>query len=149
HTDEGRRVYGLDGRRLAAGDRVVLGDLGGTLEAIAEGGAAELYRGSLARRIAAHVAEEGGQLDRHDLASYRVIRRRPVRARYRRRELVSNPPPSAGGLLIAYGLQLLDALGPPARAGSAEALAALAQAMRAQGRVRGDSFARNLRRGGL
>ena len=43
---------------------------------------------------------------------YRVVRRRPVRAAYRGHEFVSNPPPSSGGVLIAYALRLLDRLGP-------------------------------------
>ena len=33
--------------------------------------------------------------------------------RYRTARLQSNPPPSSGGILIGYGLRLLEALGPP------------------------------------
>ena len=35
--------------------------------------------------------------------------REPVRVRYRGRDVLTNPPPSAGGTLIAYALALLDA----------------------------------------
>jgi len=69
--------------------------------------------------------------------------------RFRGDEFVSNPPPSSGGVLIGYGLQLLDALGPVAPSGSADAIARLADVMREQGRARTGSFARDLYRGGL
>ena len=45
-----------------------------------------------------------------DLDAFRVIRRRPLSVRFRRHEVLSNPPPSSGGVLIAYGLALLDRL---------------------------------------
>ena len=96
-----------------------------------------------------HLREQGGAVTSADLAAYRVVRRRPMRARFRGHEFVSNPPPSSGGVLIGYGLRLLDALGPVAPAGSADAIARLAEVMREQGRARRGSFARELYRGGL
>jgi gamma-glutamyltranspeptidase/glutathione hydrolase len=43
-----------------------------------------------------------------DLSGYAVLDRAPVRVRYRDREVLTNPPPSAGGILIARALQLLN-----------------------------------------
>jgi gamma-glutamyltranspeptidase/glutathione hydrolase len=148
HTPEGRRIYGRRSR-LTAGDRLVLSDLSGTLEQLASKGAAAIYGGALGRRIVGHLREEGGVVTMADLAAYRVVRRRPVRVRFRGEEFVSNPPPSSGGVLIGYGLRLLGALGPTAPAGSADAIAALAEVMNEQGRTRTGSFARELYRGGL
>jgi gamma-glutamyltranspeptidase/glutathione hydrolase len=148
HTPEGRRIYGRR-TRLVAGDRLVLAELGGTLEELARVGAAAIYGGSIGRRIVGHLREQGGAITAADLAAYRVVRRRPVRVRFRGDEFVSNPPPSSGGVLIGYGLRLLDALGPSAPAGSADAIAAMAAVMREQGRARGRGFARDLYRGGL
>src|SRR5205823_9416535 len=88
----------------------------------------------------------GGVLSERDLADYRVIRRQPVRATFRGHTFFSNPPPSAGGVLIAYGLQILREAGAP---GSAEAIDALAHVMREQQHARVDGFDRALRRGGL
>jgi gamma-glutamyltranspeptidase/glutathione hydrolase len=149
HTDEGRRVYSRDGERLVAGDALRQADLATTLETIARDGAPALYGGALGQALAAHVREQGGEITDADLAGYRVIRRRPVVAAYRGHRFESNPPPSSGGILIAYGLRLLDALGeggPPASAG---AIARLAEVMRAQTRARGGSFGARLYRGGL
>ncbi|MEI8105045.1 MAG: gamma-glutamyltransferase [Actinomycetes bacterium] len=146
---EGRRVYSSPtGSRLVAGDTLRLPDLADTLDAIAENGAAELYRGERARAIVAAMVAGGGQITLEDLAAYRVVWRRPVHAPFRGYDVISNPPPSSGGILIAYGLALLQRL-PDTRAGSAEAIAALAQVMREQARARGGGFTRALHRGGL
>jgi gamma-glutamyltranspeptidase/glutathione hydrolase len=151
HSEEGRRVYGRSGGRLAAGDRLRLPELAGSLEAIAGRGAAVLYGGELGDEIVRHLEQEGGAVTRRDLRAYRVVRRRPVRARFRGRELLSNPPPSSGGVLIAYGLALLDRAAPrgSGAAGSAQAIAHLVEVMREQARARGGTFVGALHRGGL
>jgi gamma-glutamyltranspeptidase / glutathione hydrolase len=149
HTAEGRRLYsGSEGSRLVAGDLLRLPDLGNTLERIAAEGAAALYEGELAGAIVQTVAGGGGNLTREDLADYRVKWRRPLRVRYGGNEVVSNPPPSSGGILILYGLALLDRL-PAARAQGVDAVAALIEVMREQTRARDDRFGAGLRRGGL
>ena len=89
----------------------------------------EWRRVAVARALVEHVQANGGRITERDLAEYRVVRRRPVRAEFRGDEFLSNPPPSAGGTLIAYGLGLLEDVGAP---GSAEAIDALARVMRAQ-----------------
>jgi gamma-glutamyltranspeptidase/glutathione hydrolase len=86
---------------------------------------------------------------RADLESYRVIWRRPGRVSYEQREFVSNPPPSSGGILIGYGLSLLDRLGARGSPGSAEAIEPLVEIMREQSRARMGSFVGGLYRGGL
>lgn len=144
---DGRRVYGAD-RPRREGEDIRMEELAATLEWLAAEGADVLYRGELGRRLSAAVCSRGGQITEEDLAAYRVIRRRPVRAAYRDAEFVSNPPPSSGGLLIAFALRVLDRLGGEARAGSPEALAALAEAMRAASLLRGRGFRSELARGG-
>jgi gamma-glutamyltranspeptidase/glutathione hydrolase len=149
HTPEGERVYGKNGARFVTGDVVRLADLADTLEAIAHDGARAFYRGDLGRAAVATVREGGGRMTREDLAAYRPVWRRPVRVSFRSHEFVSNPPPSSGGILIAYGLALLERLGGTGGAGSAEAIAALVEVMREQTRAREDGFSRGLHRGGL
>jgi gamma-glutamyltranspeptidase/glutathione hydrolase len=129
HSNEGRAIYQHDGQKLGVGDVLVTSDLATTLEVLRDRGAQDLYRGELARALVAHVQASGGRITERDLAEYRVIRRRPVQTEFRGDEFLSNPPPSAGGTLIAYGLGLLDDGGAP---GSAEAIDALARVMRVQ-----------------
>jgi gamma-glutamyltranspeptidase / glutathione hydrolase len=149
HTNEGRAMYSLNGNHLVAGDRLVLDDLARTLERLAEKGAADLYRGELARALSRHIREGGGDITLRDLRDYRVVQRRPVRVPFLGHEFHSNPPPSRGGVLIGLGLQLLDRLGVPGPPGTAEAMAQLVEIMREQESAADDRFGRQLYRGGL
>jgi gamma-glutamyltranspeptidase / glutathione hydrolase len=131
HTPEARAVYEHDGGALRRGDTLVQRDLARTLETLADKGARELYTGELGAAVVEHVRAHGGCFTQRDLAEYRVIRRRPVRASFCGEEFLSNPPPSRGGVLIAFGLPLLEEFG-VGRPGSAEAIDALARVMREQ-----------------
>ncbi|MFL6038164.1 MAG: gamma-glutamyltransferase family protein [Gaiellaceae bacterium] len=131
HTPEARAVYEHDGGALQAGDTLVQHDLAATLELLAEKGAADLYTGELGSAIVEHLRASGGTFTQRDLEEYRVIRRRPVRASFCGEEFFSNPPPSRGGVLIAYGLPLLEEFG-VGEPGTADAIEALARVMREQ-----------------
>ncbi len=148
HTEEGRAIYENDGIRLVAGDRLVMKDLALTLETLSERGAEDFYRGKLAKALVSYLREYGGAITARDLAEYRTIRRRPVQVSYLGHEFESNPPPSSGGVLIGYGLRLLERLG-DGESGSAEAVTALVEVMREQARTRDQRFGRDLYRGGL
>jgi gamma-glutamyltranspeptidase/glutathione hydrolase len=124
-------------------------ELARTLEILRDRGAKELYTGEIGRLIASDQADRAGSITAQDLSEYRVIRRRPISAGFRGHRFLSNPPPSSGGVLIAYGLRLLDGLGLGGRYGTADAISALAEVMREQARARGGSFAADLHRGGL
>jgi gamma-glutamyltranspeptidase/glutathione hydrolase len=57
------------------------------------------------------VLERGGTLASEDLAAYEPVEREPVRARFSGREIVTNAPPSPGGVLIALSLAILERAG--------------------------------------
>jgi gamma-glutamyltranspeptidase/glutathione hydrolase len=147
-TPEIRRVYGSDAR-LAAGDRLVMPELADTLDVLARDGASAFYRGELARRISEHVRSHGGRVTEDDLAEYHVARRRPLRAAYLGHDFVTNPPPSSGGLLIAFALRVHDALPRRYPFGTPESVSVLADVMREATRARAGTFAAELHRGGL
>jgi gamma-glutamyltranspeptidase/glutathione hydrolase len=46
-----------------------------------------------------------------DMTAYEPIERRPVQARFRGHDVLTNAPPSSGGILIAYSLGVLERLG--------------------------------------
>ncbi len=148
HTPESRAVYGQEAR-LVAGDRLIAPDLATTLEVLARHGPDAIYRGELGAAIAAHVQEHGGAITRRDLETYRVIRRRPVEVAYRGHVFESNPPPSSGGVLIGYGLALLDHAGAAGVRGSAPELRRVLEVLREQTSARDERFRRELYRGGL
>jgi gamma-glutamyltranspeptidase/glutathione hydrolase len=108
HYPESAAIYAPDGKLLGAGDTLVFTDLGDGLERFGAEGATAFYRGEVAQAISDWVLDRGGTLGRADLAAYRSIAREPVRARFRGREVLTNPPPSSGGILIAYALELLE-----------------------------------------
>ena len=139
HSPEGDAMYG--GRAMAAGERFAVPELGETIERLGAEGAEALYSGALARAMVEHVQRGGGTLSLEDLEAYRVVRRRPLAVEYRGHEFRSNPPPSAGGLLVGLGLRVLGDREPTAEA--------IAEAMEAQEAARGGGFVRALHRGGL
>src|SRR5207249_5256141 len=75
-----------------------------------------------------------------DFAAYRVIERRPVEASYRGRQVLTNAPPSSGGILIAYALDLLEHSGDPLPLEDAEGLSLLVEVMDETQRARGGDF---------
>jgi gamma-glutamyltranspeptidase/glutathione hydrolase len=107
-TEEGRSIFAPQGTLLKEGDRLYLKTFADTLEALAKEGPHLLYRGPLAERICRRFAGNGGLLSLEDLTSYEVMTRRPLRFDYRDHTLLTNPPPSAGGGLIALILKILE-----------------------------------------
>jgi len=113
-TPESAALFAPGGEVLKAGDVVRQPELGDALELLGREGADPFYTGDVASAIVEWVDERGGTLTAADLAGYRVLDREPVKVAYRSREVVTNPPPSAGGILIGLALSLLDAdPGPP------------------------------------
>jgi len=113
-TPESRELFMPEGRVPRAGDVLRNPPLAAALERLGAEGAAPFYEGDIAAAICDRVCALGGTLTRADLAAYRAEPREPVRVRYRGRDVLTNPPPSAGGTLLAYALALLERMaGPP------------------------------------
>ena len=113
--------------------------LAGTLEALARTGPELFYEGEIAAAITDLCSKEG-HLDREDLRAYRVIRRRPIALDYRGSTILTNPPPSSGGILIGFALKLLDAVR-IAEFGTPEHVARLADVMHCTNQARVDVLA--------
>jgi gamma-glutamyltranspeptidase / glutathione hydrolase len=128
----------ITGPLPSVGELIRFVDFAATLERIAEEGTGFLYDGDVARAL----SEAAPQISPGDLAGYRVVTRRPVTAMFSGHRFASNPPPSSGGVLIAYGLQQLE------RRGSF-GVRDIVETMRAQDAVRDKLFASQLYRGGL
>jgi gamma-glutamyltranspeptidase/glutathione hydrolase len=134
-------IFAPSGRLLCEGDRFVNPELAAFLTSLDERGFAVP---SIADATAIDVDASGGLLTSDDLLAYRVIEREPVVARYRDATILTNPPPSFGGALVALGLQVLADEGPAAPWGSAARAVQLTEAMVEQdaARVGGDAIAR-------
>jgi gamma-glutamyltranspeptidase/glutathione hydrolase len=106
-----RELYAPGGRRLGEGDVFRFPELAEALERYGQEGAAPFYGGEIAAAISDFVVAHGGRIGPGDLASYAAIERKPVDAPFRGTEVLTNPPPSSGGILISYCLGLLERLG--------------------------------------
>jgi gamma-glutamyltranspeptidase/glutathione hydrolase len=112
-TPECAAIYAPDGRLLEVGDTIRLPELGDLLERLGAEGPGFLYTGDVAAAVSDWLLARGGLLTRADLSAYRVVERRPAQVRYRGREVLTNPPPSSGGILIADALGILERLDQP------------------------------------
>jgi gamma-glutamyltranspeptidase/glutathione hydrolase len=97
-------------RIIGSGQHLRHNDQADFIETLAREGEALFYRGEIAATIDKLCREDGGHLTRADLEAYRVIRRAPLAIAYRDANIFINPPPSSGGLLIAFALDLLGQL---------------------------------------
>ncbi|MDX1640599.1 MAG: gamma-glutamyltransferase [Balneolaceae bacterium] len=80
------------------------------IEQLIREGESFFYEGEVAEKICKICKEEGGHLTQQDLENYRVEKRNPLYLNYRNSSLAINPPPSSGGLLIAFALKLMETL---------------------------------------
>jgi gamma-glutamyltranspeptidase/glutathione hydrolase len=138
-----RELYAPQGRTLREGETFRFPELAGALERFGAEGSEPFYRGDVAAALSEAVVEGGGILGPTDLASYEAIEREPIRTPFRGAEVLTNPPPSSGGILIAYCLGLLERLGE--RSGVEQLVAAMGAANEA----RGEEFAEALYGEGL
>jgi len=108
-TPEAAALFAPGDSLVRAGDVLRQPELADALERLGAEGPAPFYTGDIAAAIVDWLTARGGIVSGADLAAYRVVDRQPIRAAYRGREVLTNPPPSAGGILIAYALAMLDA----------------------------------------
>ncbi len=146
---ETAQLYAPEGCLLTAGDVFRFPDLGDALEAIAQEGPGYLYGGELGERICAWLCARGGLLSSADFAEYSVIERQPVEVAYRDRRVLTNAPPSSGGVLIAYALELLQRWGDPPPLDDPNGLALLAEVMAEASRARAGDFHERLHEEGF
>ncbi len=137
-TPEAAAIYAPEGRPLREGETLRWSQLGDLLERLGSEGPGFLYTGDVARSISEWVLERGGLLTCEDLAAYGVLERRPASARFRGREVLTNPPPSSGGILIADALELLERIDRPGDT------IALAEVIASTNRARDEEFLEGL-----
>jgi gamma-glutamyltranspeptidase len=93
-------VFLHEGMAPEVGTPIVQPDLARTLEEIAVEGAECLYRGALARRLAAACADAGVPVGEADLAQFEAERQEPIRVDYHGLSVLEAPPNSTGFTLL-------------------------------------------------
>ncbi len=145
-TKETRAIFGSKLHKddlVGEGELVTQPELADVLETLAIEGEDLFYRGEIAAAIDEDM-REGGQLTREDLAAYVAERRTPLTLDYAGTRVFTNPPPSSGGILIAFGLRLAEPLDLRSTAfGSPDHVRCLARVIEATARARVEACARS------
>lgn len=97
---------GPEGFKL--GTLIVQKDLATTISKLAENGRDGFYKGPVAQKLVAGVVAGGGIWTMEDMAQYNVVDRKPIVFNYHDLRIVSAPPPSSGGIVLAETLNVLE-----------------------------------------
>jgi gamma-glutamyltranspeptidase/glutathione hydrolase len=104
-----RRLFFKGHDPLRQGDTLVQPELAETIRQIIRGGTDGFYTGRIAHDIVRASSSNGGIISLEDLDTYHASERKPLVGSYRGYEIVTVPPPSAGGITL---LEILNQLEP-------------------------------------
>ena len=100
--------YNIDGFQI--GDNFIQQDLAQTLSRIASYGYGEFYNGKTADMIVDCMDRTGGLISHLDLKNYKPVERDPIEFYYRDNKIITMPPASSGGIVLAEILNQLEIL---------------------------------------
>jgi gamma-glutamyltranspeptidase / glutathione hydrolase len=113
------------------GEKFVQPELAATLRRIRDRGARDFYAGVTAHKFAAAEAANGGLITLQDLKKYEPVESAPLRGHYEGYDIITAPPPSAGGVGLLQMLGMLEGSGyEKSGAGSAASIHYVAEVMR-------------------
>ncbi|MFJ3485669.1 gamma-glutamyltransferase [Pseudomonas sp. NPDC090202] len=108
---ESSRLFLRNNEVPEMGEIIKQPELAQTLDRLADKGRAGFYSGLTAQAMVSGVRGAGGIWNYHDFEEYEVITRSPLRFQLAdQQELISAPPPSAGGVALAQSLFMLQQL---------------------------------------
>ena len=105
-----RKIFFKHGMTLRAGDRLIQKDLANTLELIAINGQDGFYRGRTAQLIEQDMFNNNGLMSQKDLSLYQAKMREPIEFSYKDLDVITMPPASSGGLMLALMLNMIENL---------------------------------------
>ena len=101
------RVFFPHGRPPRMGEIIRQPELAASMRHLAAAGADDFYRGELADRVVAFLAENGGHMTKADLESYEVEWRDPITTSFQGHDLYAMPPGSCG-MSMFQALNIMD-----------------------------------------
>lgn len=90
------------------GDTLIQKDLANTLKRILKNGMKEFYEGKTAQLITNEMERGGGIITLSDLKKYIVKERNAFEFDYKGYHIITMPPPSSGGIMLAQMLKMLE-----------------------------------------
>ncbi|WP_456370814.1 gamma-glutamyltransferase family protein [Thermodesulfatator atlanticus] len=127
-TEEIKEIFFPKGNPPQAGEKLKNPLLADFLENLPES-MEDLYQGKTAEKLATIMKEGGGLLTVEDLKSYEVIKRKPLAFEFKNGRLLTNPPPSFGGPMVALSLKVFEELYKKSEFLAYEHVAALAKTL--------------------
>lgn len=106
--EDSRRVLLNANKFYEDGTTIKQPELAATFARLQSGGAREFYEGETARLIVRDMERHNGLMTMEDLKAYIVKERDPVRTTYRDYQIISMPPPSSGGAVLAQMLNIIE-----------------------------------------
>ena len=106
---ESRKIFYKEGG-FKLGELFIQKDLAGTLSRIAYNGYREFYEGKTSDYIIKCMERKDGLLSYDDLKKYKPIERKPITFSYRKNKVITMPPSSSGGIVLAEILNQLEYL---------------------------------------
>jgi gamma-glutamyltranspeptidase/glutathione hydrolase len=144
-SSEGQKIYAPQNRLPSKNEILFLTKLGESLDFLVREGVKEFYEGEIGKKLIQDCQEKGGYLTQEDLLNYQVLIRKPLAINYRNYKLITNPPPSSGGILISFALKLLEKFNlKDLKFGSIEHLKILAQVMSMTNQARKKDYDRQI-----
>ena len=105
-----RKIFFKHGMTLRAGDRLIQKDLANTLELIAINGQDGFYSGQTAQLIEQDMSNNNGLMSQKDLSLYQAKMREPIEFTYKDLDVITMPPASSGGLMLALMFNMIENL---------------------------------------
>ena len=98
-----------DGSVLSEGQLFQNPDLAQVLDVLSIEGERFFYQGEIAQAINQIAQTDGGSITLEDLSQYEVKWREPLKYYVNGAQIYLNPPPSAGGMLVQFAIELMVA----------------------------------------
>lgn len=105
---ESRRIFFKEGRMKGPGDVFLNPDTARFLKLFTRGDWRTTLEEEFFGRILDHMERAPGLITPQDVEHFTVLERTPLSSSFRALELITNPPPSIGGLLITFILKLME-----------------------------------------
>lgn len=94
--------------KVKVGDRIRVPEQARVLRLIADKGLDGFYKGDVADAIVRTTQSTGGELTLADLTSFKVKEVEPFRTAFRSYDILTMPPPSSGGIVLAQVFGMLE-----------------------------------------
>ncbi len=108
NNEEARKFYMPNGFLVPVGQRWKMPALAEHLKRLAIEGPDYMYTGEWGRKFVVKSNELGGRVSMEDMAEYKIRWQEPLRTTFNGYEIISEPSPSDGGLIVGYNLNILE-----------------------------------------